>query len=188
MCFPLQEFHACFNLFTCIPEHFFLPAANTLTRLFLCCNNLTAVPALDTPLLIELSLSNNKITKMEHLDCLPHLVRLDLRANRIHRLEGLGTSTQLQRFGAPCMCSHMHGNDVSISLAVAMTFFGSLSLSGNLLEDVSGKELPRLDRLAFLGLQGNMVGSPPTSPSHHHTTTLHHTTFHRQTKYLFHCT
>ena len=101
--FPLQEFHACFNFLARVPDHFFLPAANSLTRIFLCCNNLTAVPFLDMPHLTELGLPNNKITKMEHLDRLPHLVRLDLRANRIRRLEGLCANTRLCRFGAACI-------------------------------------------------------------------------------------
>lgn len=111
---PLQEFHACFNFFTCVPDHFFLPAANSLMHLFLCCNNLTTIPALNTPLLTELGLACNKITKMEHLDHLPHLARLDLRANRISRLEGLSANTQLCRFGAACMWRHEI--DVSMSL------------------------------------------------------------------------
>lgn len=106
--FPLQEFHACFNFLAHVPDHFFLPAANSLTRLFLCCNNLTAIPSLNTPHLTEFGLANNKIAKMEHLDCLPHLVHLDLRANRIHRLEGLSTNTRLCRLVLHSLCSHMY--------------------------------------------------------------------------------
>ena len=65
------------------------PVAMTLERLCLCDQKLTRIEGLHLPVLRELLLHQNSISRIEGLDGLPRLQRLWLFENKISRIEGL---------------------------------------------------------------------------------------------------
>lgn len=72
------------------------PVSMTLERLCLPDQKLTKIENLYLPCLRELHLQQNKITKIEGLEGVPHLQRLWLWGNKISRIEGLSGCGELR--------------------------------------------------------------------------------------------